>query len=227
MDIQYLVQNYSGAIALLFQTYGINTPVNYDTLSAAITLHSTANGNAFLSDLMSVVGNGYDDYDEYEEILGKKILGLGKKGKARRQEKRAARGGFSRIGAIARKIGIAKNKPAKGMGGEAEVNAPGSNAISDQANDNPKDEPKNKITLDGVLDGAGKVAGAATGIIGAIQGITGGGGGGGSDDGGGGGDDGGNDTKKAFPWMWVGIGAGALAIIGIIIAVVKSSGKKS
>lgn len=83
MNIQYLIDNNRSEIAQMFNIYGIHTPVNYDTLSAAIALHSTPNGNPFLADLLTITPD-YDDYDDYDELFG-----LGKKAKARRAERKA------------------------------------------------------------------------------------------------------------------------------------------
>lgn len=220
MKIEQILQNYSGVVSMLFEIYGIQQPVNYDTLSAAITLYASDNGNPFLADLLSAIdGNNYDDYDE--------ILGLGKKGKAKRAEKREARGGYSRLGAIARKIGIAKNRPAQAskLNKEANINTPSETPLTNEAN-MAEGNTQNKVTVDQVLDTVSKGAGVLGGVISAIKG------GGSEDPGNGGGyDEGsGNDgggEKKWYqkPIVLVGIGVAVVAVVGILIAVFKG-GKK-
>lgn len=81
MDIQTLIDNNGSTVASLFNAYGIQKPVNYDTVSAAIALYRTENGNAFLKDLAANISDE-SDYDE--------IFGLGKKAKAKREERKAA-----------------------------------------------------------------------------------------------------------------------------------------
>lgn len=217
MKIEQILQNYSGVVSMLFEIYGIQQPVNYDTLSAAITLYASDNGNPFLADLLSAIdGNDYDDYDE--------LLGLGKKGKAKRAEKREARGGFSRVGALARKVGIAKNRPAQAskMNKEAKINTPSKDPLTNEGNQNDE-TPKNKVTVDQVFDTVSKGADVLGGVIGAIRG---------GGDGGGGGNNTTNDTeyeeeKKWYqkPIVLVGIGVAVVAVVGILIAVFKG-GKK-
>ena len=216
MNLSQVIKQHPGNVAMLFNTYGINQPVNRKTLSAAIALYSSANGNPFLQDLMSTLpSNDTNDYDE--------IFGLGKKGKQRRAEKREARGGYSRAGAILRKIGIAKNRPAKGAGGDG-VNISRNNAVVDAGNENVEDKgqamPKTKLT--DVLDTAGQVITGAKGIADAISG----GGSAGAADRADMGDNGGADApQKKFPWLWVGIGAGALVLV-IVLAMVFKAKKK-
>lgn len=216
MDIQQIIQQYSGVVSMLFDIYGIQQPVNYDTLSAAITLYASDEGNPFLSDLLSAIdGNSYAGYDE--------ILGLGKKGKAKRAEKREARGGYSRVGAAFRKIGIAKNRPAQAgkANREGNVNTPTETPLTNEANMADEKAPQNKVTADSVLNTIEKGIGIVGGAVGAIRGA----GAGGDDDGGGGYDDGGQTPWYKKPLVIVGIALGAIAVIGLAIAAFKS-GKK-
>lgn len=215
MNLSQVIQQHPGTVAMLFNTYGINHPVNRKTLSAAIALYSSDNGNPFLHDLIrSIPTNDYDEYDE--------LFGWGKKGKARRAEKREARGGYSRVGAAIRKIGIAKNRPAKGAGDGA-VNLSKNNAVVDSGNDNAEDKgqnmPKTKIT--DVLDTAGQVITGAKGIADALSG----GGSGGAADRADMVDTDNVQDKKKFPWLWVGIGAGALVLVIVLTMVFKAKKK--
>lgn len=214
MKIRNILRDHRATAQKLFAIYGIKQPVNYDTVSAAITLYSSDNGNPFLTDLINKIGS--DSTEDYDEILG-----LGKKGKARRAEKREARGGYSRIGAIARKVGIGKNRPAQAnkMSKEAVLNNQAASPITD-GTENNEAPPQNKVTLNQVLDGVSKGAGVLGGIVDTIRG---------------GGDGGGNMTtneeeyveeKKWYqkPIVLIGIGVGAIALVGILIAVFR--GKK-
>lgn len=214
MKLSTVIQQHPGNIKILFNTYGINHPVNRKTLSAAIALYSSPHGNPFLQDLVSTLpikDNQYDDYDE--------ILGLGKKGKARRAEKRAARGGYSRAGAILRKIGIAKNRPPKGADDGA-VNMTRTNAVVESGNDNIEDKGQvSKTKLTDVLDTVSQVVSSGKGIVDAVRGD-----GGDRGDRGDGGNAVGDEPPKKFPWLWVGMGAGALVVVMVLVAVLK--GKK-
>lgn len=76
--IQDIVRQHPESAALVFLKYGINSPVNERTLSAAII----SNGEPFVNDLSAAVANSY----EYSSGL----FGLGKKKKEKKAQKKAA-----------------------------------------------------------------------------------------------------------------------------------------
>jgi hypothetical protein len=212
MDIQSIIQENRAAVAALFADYGINHPVNYDTLSAAIALHSEPHGNAFLNDLMDRM-----DENNYDEILG-----FGKKAKARREERKAT-GQKTKLGGFIQNVGAKlKGKPSNK---EAAINMQsGENTAplikeakgSDVANDGT---PATK--LGGFIDTAANLVNTAQGVYNQLvpkpvdNGDLG---------------DGGpyvTDAKKWYqnPMILVGIGAGVLVLITVMVFAFK--GKKA
>ncbi|MEZ5047482.1 MAG: hypothetical protein R2831_10875 [Chitinophagaceae bacterium] len=124
MNIQYLVDNYAPEVQQVMLSYGINAPVNRETVSSALVLHSHANGNPLAEDLVNIVYS-QEDLDQYDEDFLKKLRSKVFGTKETRAVKREARGGYSRVGALIRKVGIAKNKPARGASAPPRVAAPG------------------------------------------------------------------------------------------------------
>lgn len=166
-----------------------------------------------------------NDLDQYTEDL----LGLGKKGKEKRQAKREERGGYSKAGAIIRKIGIAKNRPAqagKANASASELTNQAPDIVKDAENPDPKAPAKGTFIdkIGSVLNTVAGVAGQAAGIADTIRG----GGTGGDQDAGAdtdpGNDQAGGGFKKFLPWI---IGGAVLVVGGIIIwAVSRGKSKK-
>lgn len=65
MNIQALIQTQPDAIQTLFDAYGINKPVNVDTVSAAIVLYKNPEGNTFLEDLAALAADNENNYEDF------------------------------------------------------------------------------------------------------------------------------------------------------------------
>lgn len=218
MKIQEIIQNHGASVAQLFQTYGINKPVNLKTVSSAIVVYSTPDGNVFLEDLARLADA---DISSYEDLLG-----FGKKGKARRQEKREARGGYSRFGNVLRKVGIAKNRPPKGVKTTVEKAESPIEGAAVEAEQTPTNEggaivkgtmsTAQKLSGKDILEGVGQIASTGLDLYSKYKQNQGGGDGGPmpveGGDGGGGETPTGFDWKKYLPFI---IGGGVL-IVGIL-----------
>lgn len=229
-QINQLIANHRDILAILFNDYNIQAPVNLKTVSAAIIAHSNDDGNPFLEDLSQFLANEFNNYED--------ILGLGKKAKDKRGGGKLTGGKIlTGIGGIFK--GKTKNPSTSKAGSgvfayNPENPAEYSDLIKAANTSDPVlksgiiTEPKaNKVTTSKVLDTISDVASAASNIFsGGGSGGSGGSGGGSGDDGSG---DGGGDSKPTGfdlkKWALPILG-GIIVLGGIIWAVTRPKSSK-
>lgn len=221
-QINQLIADHRDILAILFNDYNIQAPVNVKTVSAAIIAHSNDDGNPFLEDLSQFLENEFNNYED--------ILGLGKKAKEKRGGGKSTGGKIlGRIGGIS---GIFKGKtknPTTSKAGSGvfayspENPAEYSELIKTANTSDPvlksgiiTDQKPNKVTTSKVLDTISDVATAASNIF--SGGGSGGSGGGNEDDGSEGGNGGSDQKPSGFDLKkWALPIIGGVLVLGVII----------
>jgi len=223
-QIKSLIDNNRDTIYELFNSYNITAPVNVKSLSAAIIANSNDDGNPFLDDLERLVKRDYANYED--------ILGLNAKGKAKRQERKAAHGGKSIGGRFLGGVGKVfkgNKKTGAASGAESSPLILAANSNEPALNSGIITESKRKVSVGDVLDTVGDIVGAASSIFGGGGSggtSSGSGSGGGVDDGGGDNGGGGAAPTQGFDWKKWALPIGGTVVLLTIVLVFAFKGKK-